>query len=880
MYTVRLENTVTHQIYEQQVEDTNDGGKLYFRFGISTIDLADGEYILTVFGENGDVLAEDLLRIGDFNPQTLQYTKGEKTYLDITVDAILQREKNVSITDIHTRILPDLGNDAVEIVYVDAQPLYDSARSEGYDEGYGIGQSEGYPNGFADGYDSGRTDGYNEGYDVGSMDMHLEMLEETRILNVTKNGRYFTKYTEDPYTPTGDGDFSDFCKLTNATYQMGRLKSYYEVQETGDDVIEFWWRPKDLAFNNNPQILMSSIDEDEDGNGIHHTFSINLLTYDREDKLRFYSDAGGGTFVEYIISDPEMWYHILLENNGVYVNDEYVGKLATVNDNEISYVYVNGDTRTDVEDGVNECNGYFGMVKINGEVFIPTENGYMDQNKGNIIQPIEGGEYEYLKQRDPEGGLYRTVNVNIDTKQYFLEGYDEGYDKGYNVGEQASFGNGYEQGQKDIAENARVLEVTENGSYLSKFSDPITPTIVTGVYDDDTGFYSYTKLSSAVYNTKVAGTIDSRLEFWYKGDNMKSGDGYNLIIGSGDNDNSNCFQVRYYTSYNNHLRIELGNSRIDVRDWDDTVWHHLIISKAEGLWIDGEKKGDFSASNTINGEFFINGIGYDVSGSRNANGTFGMIKIDDVVIIPTADGFRNVNTGELLEIVQDGIYAYTENLPKYGEGELFKTINVDVVPKIKPQEAGVKFQNSTFTEIPKWVDLEGITDMDGLFSACKNLTELPILNVPYCLNLSGVFSDVPFTDLTNIQYWVYPKNANWSVAFQQNTKIERCSAIYMEGNDTYYQGSPFWVYSDLANFTDFGGFVGLKYSITQNYALAKIPNLSYESCINVLNGLYDFVGNGETPQRNQGTLKVHQNFINNVGDDITIGTNKGWTITT
>ena len=55
-----------------------------------------------------------------------------------------------------------------------------------------------------------------------------------------------------------------------------------------------------------------------------------------------------------------------------------------------------------------------------------------------------------------------------------------------------------------------------------------------------------------------------------------------------------------------------------------------------------------------------------------------MIKIDDVVIIPTANGFKNVNTGELLEVVKNGTYTFTKNLPTYGEGEIYKTINVNV----------------------------------------------------------------------------------------------------------------------------------------------------------------------------------------------------------
>ena len=85
-------------------------------------------------------------------------------------------------------------------------------------------------------------------------------------------------------------------------------------------------------------------------------------------------------------------------------------------------------------------------------------------------------------------------------------------------------------------------------------------------------------------------------------------------------------------------------------------------------------------------------------------------------------------------------------------------------------------------------------------------------------------------------------------------------------------------YNDLSKITDFGGFLNLKCSLTNDNNLKRLPNLTYESCINVLNGLYDFTGNGETPNSEQGQLKVAQSFIDKVGDEISIGVLKGWSI--
>jgi hypothetical protein len=73
--------------------------------------------------------------------------------------------------------------------------------------------------------------------------------------------------------------------------------------------------------------------------------------------------------------------------------------------------------------------------------------------------------------------------------------------------------------------------------------------------------------------------------------------------------------------------------------------------------------------------------------------------------------------------------------------------------------------------------------------------------------------------------------------------------------------------------TDFGGLIGLKSNSNNNYSFNSCPNLTYQSCINILNGLADVTELGGR------ILKVHQNFLNLVGDEISIGTNKGWVIT-
>ena len=397
-----------------------------------------------------------------------------------------------------------------------------------------------------------------------------------------------------------------------------------------------------------------------------------------------------------------------------------------------------------------------------------------------------------------------------------------------------------------------------------------------------------------------------------------------------------------------------------------------------------------------------------------------MIKINDVVIIPTADGFLNTNTGELLEVVKDGGYTYTENLPTYGEGELYKTINVNVpdlngsydegkidgineqksklvsinitengtytkedgynhievnvtdlngsydegynqgkadvvanardievtkngqygdgkilyktinvnvIPKINLQKTGLRLGFSSFTEVPELADFEGITDMsnmfrncynlqtipeidtsnvrdmNNMFSYCQNLQTIPLLdtskvsnadamfyycrslktlpnnlNFGICTKLSDMFYSAGLTDYSFLETWVINPNAVMNEMID-NTNTTYVPAIPCVGNTNYQQSAIFWSFSDYSKLTYFGGWIGRKYNVNSNNILNKMPNLTYESCISILNNLYDFTGNGETPDSNQGQLKVHQNFLDAVGNEISIGTSKGWTIT-
>lgn len=135
---------------------------------------------------------------------------------------------------------------------------------------------------------------------------------------------------------------------------------------------------------------------------------------------------------------------------------------------------------------------------------------------------------------------------------------------------------------------------------------------------------------------------------------------------------------------------------------------------------------------------------------------------------------------------------------------------------------GTQFRKIDF----RGLDTSKVTNFDYLFGSCYNLYEVYGLDFSSAKNLNNVFA-----------------------------------------------------YGDV-NLIHTDGFKNLKCNWNDNEGLAKFPYLTYESCINILNGLYDFTGNGEVPNSDEGVLKVHNAFIDLVGDEISIGLNKGWTILT
>ena len=152
---------------------------------------------------------------------------------------------------------------------------------------------------------------------------------------------------------------------------------------------------------------------------------------------------------------------------------------------------------------------------------------------------------------------------------------------------------------------------------------------------------------------------------------------------------------------------------------------------------------------------------------------------------------------------------------------------------------------SSLVSIPQF-DTSNVTTFFSCFSGCSTLVSIPQLNTSKAKTVSNMFANC--TSLRSIPLLDF-------------------------GNVTSISG--LFGYSDIKTLTDLGGFKNLK--IDFKNGLNKLPNLTVQSLMNVINNLYDFRANGSTTTR---TLQLGSTNLNKLTDEQkAVATNKGWSLT-
>lgn len=165
----------------------------------------------------------------------------------------------------------------------------------------------------------------------------------------------------------------------------------------------------------------------------------------------------------------------------------------------------------------------------------------------------------------------------------------------------------------------------------------------------------------------------------------------------------------------------------------------------------------------------------------------------------------------------------------------------------------------------------GVLDMSYMFSGCYNLTQIGNYITSSCTDMTRMFDDcrslttIPPMDMSKVE-----KIDSMFSGCYNLTSLPALDFSSVKSISTVFGGT-------MDQLNDVGGFIGLKCNWMTLYELNR---LSPQSVKNILNGLYDFTGNGETPASGQGNLKVDFYFIANAeGGDIENAVAKGWTIT-
>lgn len=543
---------------------------------------------------------------------------------------------------------------------------------------------------------------------------------------------------------------------------------------------------------------------------------------------------------------------------------------------------------------------YDGMSQVNLFVEVPDTNGSYDE--GYNIGRGEGYNDGYANGQNDGYNSGREEVISQAESLYLTEnGVYEGENL-YNRIEVAvdidgQYVKGYEDGANAASADAIVLDATKNGTYYTKYAD--IPEWTEPETGDD--FFSYALLTNNTYfNTGYVGDNYSVVEFWYKHDDSILSNSLGTLIGKQGTDGVDVMKIRVDT-YNNAETFTMEKAGDNSKDFiiSKDEWHKIRFSY-EGVWVDDEKVVSYTSpiELTNNIPFCING---STGWEYGANGYYGIVKIDDNTYIPTLNGYINRDTGEPLEIKGKDYQFYSIERPTC-VNNLIKQVNVEA--KINVAAEKIRFGYANFTQIPTYFDFKDVTDWSSMFysSSLTNLYNPTLLNakpksLSYCFygcknitdwtplstwdtsnttDMGSCFSATTISDFSFIENWDTSNVKEFK--YMLSSTVVKCPAINVQGK-TSKNSYPVHSYSDIKTFTDFGGFLNMKWSSDDAYCLAKCPNLTYESCINVLNALYDFTGNGETPNSSQGVLKVHANFLTTVGEEITIGTNKGWTIT-
>lgn len=180
-------------------------------------------------------------------------------------------------------------------------------------------------------------------------------------------------------------------------------------------------------------------------------------------------------------------------------------------------------------------------------------------------------------------------------------------------------------------------------------------------------------------------------------------------------------------------------------------------------------------------------------------------------------------------------------------------------------------------KIPQ-LDTSKVTNMAGMFYNCENIEEIPNLDTSNVKNMNTMFFGcaklkiLPQLNTTNV--------SSMTGMFNNCREIETISKMNGESL-TIVKSDAFY---NVLKLTTFGGIenLGKAYLSTaianyENYtfSLSSCTQLTHESLLNVINGLYDIASLGVNPQ---SLILGSVNLAKLTEEEIAIATTKGWNV--
>ena len=181
--------------------------------------------------------------------------------------------------------------------------------------------------------------------------------------------------------------------------------------------------------------------------------------------------------------------------------------------------------------------------------------------------------------------------------------------------------------------------------------------------------------------------------------------------------------------------------------------------------------------------------------------------------------------------------------------------------KIKVGENGLKFSNSTFTEVPDIFYFSDLTDMVYMFNYCSNLTTVSGIDTSRVTTMDNMFRNCP--SLTNIS------EMDTSNVTSMKYMFNSCSSLTsVPEMNTSNVTDMLYMFGRCKKITDLGGFIGLKVDLY----LGESNLLTHDSLLNVINKAADVTASPATM-----TLGA-DNLAKLSDEEKAIATNKGWTL--